>query len=100
MDNFRDWLGIISSVGAIIAMIILFYKTFRDPDIKTEKDIGIMEEKCNGRHKLIDQEIFQINETLRLMKVNHIDHMEKDIKLINLNQVEIKTMLNERLPKR
>ena len=99
MENFRDWLGIISSIGAIVAMIILFYRTFRDPDIKTEKDVDVMRAQCVGKHNLIDQQIIQINENLNLIKVNHINHIETDIKELTLGLMEIKTMLNERLPK-
>ena len=99
MENFRDWLGIISSIGAIIAMIILFYRTFSDPDVKTERNLGIMQERCMGKHNLLDQQISQINENLKLIKVNHIDHIEKDIKSMHESQIQIKTMLNERLPK-
>jgi len=100
MENFRDWLGIISSIGAIVAMIILFYRTFRDPDIKTEKDINVMQAQCLGKHNLIDEQIGQINENLRLIKVNHIDHIETDLKLIGERQIEVVTMLNERLPRK
>jgi hypothetical protein len=99
MENFRDWLGIISSIGAIVAMIILFYRTFRDPDIKTEKDVDVMRAQCAGKHNLIDQQISQINENLNLIKVNHINHIENDIKDLTLGLMEIKTILNERLPK-
>jgi hypothetical protein len=100
MESFKDWLGIISSIGAIVAMIILFYRTFHDPDIKTEKDLNVMQEKCAGKHNLIDNQIAQINENIHLIKINHINHIESDIRLLGEKQIEIVTILNERLPKK
>ena len=107
MENFRDWLGIISSIGAIIAMIILFYRTFRDPDIKTDKSIDIMQERCKLTHTNLDEKILSIhenmdgiNKTFALFKENEFRHIEDRMNGLEKGQVRIETMLNERLPKK
>ncbi len=100
MNEVKDWLSIISSVVMLIGMIFLIYKTFRDPDIKTESDLGIMKEGCTLRHQAIDKDIKQINNNLAFLRENHINHIEADIKKLNEGQIRLFTMLDERLPKK
>lgn len=100
MNELKDWLTIISSVVMLIGMIFLVYKTFRDPDIKTENELGIMQERCKLKHEGIDKDIGSINKNLSLLKENHINHIEADVKRLNDGQIKLFTMLDERLPKK
>jgi len=95
-----EWLSVILSGCTLVTIIIMFYRTFRDPDVKAEKDIGLLKQGCLLRHQGLDKDIAMINENLKLLKVNHINHMETDLKLLGEQQIKIFTILEERLPKR
>jgi len=98
---------LIISAGTLITMIILFYRTFRDPDIKAENDIGLLKQGCQLRHKELDNivketkdSIAGINKTFMLFQENDFKHIELRMTDLEKGQIEIKTILNERLPKK
>ncbi len=98
--DIRELLNLILSGCSFIAVVIMVYRTFKDPSEKNEKNIEVFEAQCDGKHRLVDLHIAQINESLTLLKENHINHIEKDIKHLQEGQVRILTVLDERLPKK
>jgi phage-related minor tail protein len=85
----------------------MFYRTFRDPDIKADKDIDLLKQGCQLRHVGIDKDIKGINESISsiqrsftLLQENDLKHIEMRMNDMEKGMVEIKTMLNERLPKK
>lgn len=101
--EFKEWLQIITSVVSLIGIIFLIYHFFRNPDIKADKDISLMTAECELKHKRLDEincdtknDIKQLNESLLLIKENHLHHIEKDIEGIKITQTEILTILKER----
>lgn len=98
--NIKDSAELIISACTLITIVIMFYRTFRDPDIKADNEIGLIKQGCILKHQGIDQQISQINKNLLFMRENHINHMEIDIKNLQLGQERIITILDERLPKK
>lgn len=84
------------TLGGIAFMI---YRTFRDPDIKSDKNIAMIEETCKLKHTYLNRDISKMQSDLHDLKVNHIDHIEKVLlPAINEKLATIATILNERLP--
>lgn len=102
-----EWLSVILSGCTLVTMVIMFYRTFRDPDIKAENDIGLLKQGCQLRHAGIDKDIKGINESLSglqksftLLQENDLKHIETRMTDLEKGQIEIKTILKERLPKK
>ena len=53
----RDYILIALSVGQLLLLVIGFYKMFRDPDEKAERDISNLKEGCLLKHERIDEVI-------------------------------------------
>lgn len=87
----------ISSLGTILVMIVL---SIFKPNAKQDIDIGKMEVRCTEKHKNIDKDIFSINNEITLIKENHLKHIEQSISDIKNEQATIRTILDERLPKK
>ncbi len=94
----------ISDVGAIAILFLLFIREFfaylkskkgtnGNGDSEQKKSIENMREICDLKHAGIDTSIHDIKE-------NHLKHIEQNIKDLELNYREIKTILNERLPQK
>lgn len=63
-------------------MAFLIFRTFRDPDIKTDKELGINAATCGIKHKMIDEKFESITQELTLIKENHLKHIENDVSKI------------------
>jgi spermidine/putrescine-binding protein len=96
--DLKEWLNLIISICTLVTIVIMVYRTFRDPTEKNSENLLIFQEKCKGKHALVDSHIEQIHTNLSLLKENHINHIEKDIKLLQEGQIKILTILDERLP--
>lgn len=96
----NETLQFILSALALIGVIFAIYKYFREPDIKSDKDIAIMENNCENKHKNLDEKIAGINSDISFIKENHLRHIEADISFLKESQVKIFTILDERLPKK
>lgn len=88
------------SVSALIGVVFAVYKTFREPDIKADKDMALMKQGCEDKHKNLDATIAGIHESISFIQNNHLKHIEVDIKALQEGQVKLFTILDERLPKR
>ena len=86
------------SILTLLGIMFAIYKFFRDPDIKAKYEIRQIKETCKMKHEQIDKLIGSNAENLRLIKENHIAHIEKDIGDIKQTQTQILTILEERKP--
>ena len=69
-----------------IAAIFTIYDRFTKPDIRAANKIGLLEQGCVLKHEGIDKEIktvkenyADIKEDIKLIKENHLRHIENDI---------------------
>jgi hypothetical protein len=83
-------------LATLIGIIFAIYKVFRDPDIKAGKAI----QDLTAQQKAIDACIADMKDDFKLLKENHIAHIERDINSLNIQMTRIETTLNERLPKK
>jgi UDP-glucose 6-dehydrogenase len=90
MDTFSlaNKLQLIISVLTLLGMAFAVYKIFTKPDIDNEKEISLLKLACDLKHKNLDENIFIIRE-------NHLRHLETDVKNIQFDIIEIKTILKE-----
>jgi len=95
----KDWLSIITSSVSLIGVMFLVYHFFRNPDVKADKDIGIIESECNLKHKRIDEILAELKNGILLIKENHLPHIENDIKKISEGQIRIEAILENLLKK-
>lgn len=86
----------VTTIGAIFSV----YDRFTNPDKKNEKDISnnegeisLLRQGCEYKHKGLNKEITDINNRFDRMEKNHINHMEIDIRNINLTNTKILTIL-------
>ena len=105
--QFKDWLQIGVSAGALITMLFVFYKSYREPDIKADKNIDLLKQGCQLRHSGIDKDlgiisksIAEMQRSFSLLQENDLKHIETRMTDLEKGQIEIKTILNERLPKK
>lgn len=85
MESVQTYLGIIIQIATLGSMAFLIFRTFRDPDIKADKKIGISEATCEIKHKIIDERFDSISKELTLIKENHLAHIEKSVSKIETN---------------
>lgn len=85
MDEIQKYLGTIIQIATIGGMAFLIFRTFRDPDIKADKEIGINTATCGIKHKIIDEKFESVAQELSLIKENHLKHIEADISTIKTN---------------
>ena len=86
----------IISILTLLGIMFAIYKFFRDPDVKAKYEIRQIRETCGMKHDQIDKLIGQNTNDLRLIKENHIAHIEKDINLMQQDMVKVLTILEER----
>lgn len=93
-------MGILETFGLIIAVatsvvggVIAIYDRFTKPDIKADNQIGLLKQGCELKHKGIDKEVVDIKEDIKLIKENHLRHIEADINDIKLTNTRILTIL-------
>jgi len=99
----KDWLSIITSSISLIGVMFLVYHFFRNPDIKADKDISLLIAECDLKHKRLDEincdtknDIKELKDNIKIIKENHLHHIEQDIQGIKIVQTEILTILKER----
>lgn len=92
---------------AVVGILFSIYQSYRKPAEKTEKDVAIMvkaradfEKLCNLRHSGVDGFMNRLNTALEFIQKNDLKHIEGEMRSLKEKQIEIVTMLNERLPKK
>jgi len=96
----KEYILIALSVGQLLIMAIGFYRMFRDPDEKAEKDISNLKEGCLLKHERIDEVIAEmrdkfksIDNSILILKENDIKHIEQEMRRISDVQTRILTIL-------
>jgi hypothetical protein len=84
-----ETLTLILSFLTLAGVIFAIFKFFRDPDIKAQEEINLINQRCDMRHKVIDGHIVSIKE-------NHLKHLEQSVSNIEKNIIKIFTILEER----
>lgn len=79
MDIMRENLQLLLSGFTALAMIFGAYKLFTDPDIKAKNRLDVMENSCEIKHNNIDKSIVDIEGDIKLIKENHLFHIERDM---------------------
>lgn len=59
----------------LVGVIFVVYRQFREPDIKANDRLNLIEQRCLFTHKNIDENILAIKE-------NHLRHLEEDMREI------------------
>ncbi len=83
----QDFLITAAGLFVFIKYIIDTYRGMQKPNVEQDKKIMLLEAGIAG-----------INSDLKLVKENHIFHIEENIKNLQLGQEKIFTILEERLP--
>jgi hypothetical protein len=99
MDEIQKYLGTIIQIATIAGMAFLIFRTFRDPDIKADKQLGINAATCGLKHKIIDDKFESIASELTLIKENHLKHIELDVSKIKTDSAIILDRENRRTSK-
>lgn len=77
----------------VFAAVFSIYDRFSKPDIKAGTDIAVLKDGCKIKHKNLDEKMFGVVEDIKLIKENHLRHIEADINQINNTQTKILTIL-------
>lgn len=93
----QNTLSIITQIVTLLGILFAVYLFFRKPTEKAENKIELIAQGCDLRHKGIDKDIYEIKEAVRLIKENHLYHIEESLKSLSENQAKIFTILDERL---
>ena len=80
---------LIISAVTLLGVVFAVYKYFRDPDIRADKTLAIMKERCDLKHQNIDANILAIKE-------NHLRHLEADVQQIKIDIAKILAVMEER----
>ena len=99
-DSIKDYVSIALQLLTMLGVIFAVYQYFRKPDEDADKKISLMEQACVFKHTANDKSIFEINQSIQLIKENHLAHIEASLKQHDENFVRLFTMLEERLPKK
>jgi len=82
----------------IVGVAIAIYRSYADPNKKQDEEIAVGNAVCIEKHKAIDDNIANINRCLSLIQENELKHIEARLTALELGQIRIETILNERLP--
>lgn len=91
-ENTQFVISILTFAGIMFAI----YKFFRDPDIKAKYAIRQINETCRMKHKHLDKAVESNANDLKLIKENHITHIENDVSQIKQDLIRVLTILEER----
>jgi hypothetical protein len=69
-----------------IGIVIAVYTRIRKPDEDAAQQIAVMKKACELKHSGIDDDIHDIRK-------NHLDHIERDIRLMRDSQIKTETIL-------
>lgn len=98
--DIKETTSFILSGITLIGVIFAIYKYFREPDIKTDKEMELLKQSCQFKHSAIDSSILGINKSIAFIKENHLTNIEASVKALEEGQIKLFTILEERLPKK
>lgn len=90
------WIPILTLAGILLTV----YKSWERPNKRQDKAIGEMKVACNLKHKQIDANQTEIKGELAFIRDNHLKHIEASMAEMRTEQATIRTILDERLPKK
>ena len=93
MENFLIYLQATISILTLLGVLYAIYRTFSDPDIKAKGRLDIMEGQCQLKHSGLDKAIYEIKTDLKMVKENHLKHIENRLGNIEKTQERILTIL-------
>lgn len=93
LDNLQF---IISSL-TLIGFVIMAYRTFRDPDIQSERSIALLEEQVKFERKMTDTSL-QIQQNALHSLEREIYNQGEAIKELNNEIIKLRTIIEERVP--
>jgi len=87
--DLTQWLVIILGLIGILKFIADLIMKVKNPNIEQDKELlGIT------------KDVLGLQEDLRFIRKNHLNHLETDVKGLREGMVRIETILEERLPKK
>ena len=98
--GFKEWLEISVIIIALLGTVLKVFGFIRNPDIKADTRLKLMEQACGMKHGTLDKVVADFNIELRLIKENHLAHIEKSLTDHDLKFEKLFTILDERLPVR
>lgn len=94
-----ETIQLVATIGTVIGMIFVIYAKFRDPDIKADKSIALMEKQLEYERSITDK-------TLQTQQ-NCLHSLEKEVSghRSELNELgkqisNLATIIDERIPKK
>jgi hypothetical protein len=96
----EDKLSTIGQIATLGLLVFGMFKGYFSDNKKQDGRIATIETSCGLKHKAIDDNFKNIDNSLSLIKENHLRHIEERVGAIENKQTEIITILNERLPKK
>lgn len=85
-------------IATLIGMLLMAYKTFKEPDEKASIEIALIKQSCVLKHTGLDKTVATISEDIRLIKENDLKHIESHMNSIDSQMARLGTILEERLP--
>lgn len=98
MEKINLILSIVIGIVTLFGFAFIIYRSYADPNKKQDEELAVNNATCELRHKNIDDNIAKINSILFLIQENELKHIENRMNALELGQVRIETILNERLP--
>ena len=89
-----EWVGLAVSIGTLITMLFIVYRSFRDPGVKNDKKIALLEQKVELQSLATNKDFGFIIKSLHLLKVNDIAHIEGGMKDLNEKMIKVITILD------
>ena len=87
------------SVTTLLGFVFIVYRTFRDPDIKADKSIGLLKEQLKAERELSFQAVKTMQNGLHTVE-NQVNENRKEIKELCLCFAKLQVTIEERIPKK
>jgi len=89
----------IVSATTLLGFIFVAYRTFRDPDIKADKSIELLQGQVKAEREISMQAIKTIQNDLHSLG-RQVDENRKEIKELSNVIIKLETIIDERIPKK
>ncbi len=97
--TFPELLVVILGILTIIKFVMEISKGGRNLNTQQDSRIQKLEDGCLYQRGTVDKYIASLQSELRVIKENHLGHIEKNISDLNVRMAKFETILEERLPK-
>lgn len=100
MEKANLVLTVIIGFCTLIGFAFVIYRSYSEPNKKQDEEIAVSSATCIEKHKTIDEKLEKIDRCLVLIQENDLKHIESRMTALELGQMRIETILNERLPQK